>query len=181
MTIKARLVIARAVWLTDEEIAECEQRQSMTAVLVPTSEQRQGCRLVAVSIVWEGSLDDETVEEHDAWWHEHTAVVELAAAEDAAALVEQRAARLAREDAQRRLDEAMGEIQPREFSYSGRKVARWIEIGSEARQPYIVATKDGAVYHVRPVYDDSPLVTRIELSVEETLELAAEAGWRIER
>ena len=51
--------------------------------------------------------------------------------------------------------------------------------GSMASYPYLAATPDGVVYHIAPVYDDDPRVSRLALTVAEAVTAARTAGWTL--
>lgn len=53
--------------------------------------------------------------------------------------------------------------------------------GSYASTAYIVADESGTCHHVRPVYDDSPVYTRLAASLAEVQAAIATAGWRVIR
>lgn len=170
-----------AAILTSEEIAAAEARQGLSAVEVPGAPSPGGRRRVACMVEWETSLTSHEVEELDAWSHQHTAVVRLATPEEAAALVEAREREQTKGEAAKTLRAALGEAQ----GYDWRApegtvtVARDYRPGTMASLPYLVATPEGQVYHVEPIYDDSPIVKLVHMSREDAVETARSAGWQV--
>jgi len=77
------VLIAR---LTAIEIAECEARQGLSAAIAGAPDERGKPQVVCV-VAWARSLSDDDVEEQDAWSHQHTAVLRLATADEAAPIV----------------------------------------------------------------------------------------------
>lgn len=114
----------------------------------------------------------------------YDAIVRPATDSEAAAcatrIAEATAAKTAREDALRAIE--TGESQDRGWSApaGSRTIARDPgRPGSYASYPYLVATPDGTVYHIRPVYDDDSVVHRLPLGVTDALAAARAAGWMI--
>lgn len=114
---------------------------------------------------------------------EYDALVRPATDEEATAraaqIAEATAAQVAREDTVRQL--TTGEPQGRDAYPAGRVIASQPPrcLGSMAATPYLIATETGAVYHVRPIYDDAPLVTLLPLTVEDALAAARVAAWKV--
>lgn len=53
--------------------------------------------------------------------------------------------------------------------------------GSMASFPFMVSDPEGGVYHIRPVYDDNPTVTKLPMSLDDALKTAKAAGWTPEK
>lgn len=91
-----------AAQLSDAEIAALEESQSLTAIDLPPLPGAKaiaaGRRLVACRVIWCTSLDEDTIEDMDAWGEAHQAVVALATAAEAAPAVAARVARRAVEE-----------------------------------------------------------------------------------
>jgi hypothetical protein len=78
------------VILKSSEVAECEERQGITAVDLPGEPVTDGRRRVACVVLWAESMSADDVEDFDAWSSQHSAVVRLATADEAAPEVERR-------------------------------------------------------------------------------------------
>jgi hypothetical protein len=172
-----------AILLATDEVSRLEATQGIKAVeLSGSTPAPAGRRRVAVEVVWATSLTDDEVEDMDAWSHQHQAVVRLATGAKAQALLRGREAAGEKQRAAKALEESLGEGQGRNWQepLGAKVIAREQRPNTYASLPYLVATREGAVYHVRPVYDDDSVVRRVaQLSPQDAQALAVRAGWAL--
>lgn len=170
--------------LPETEIVECEQRQGVTAVAVaPRKPPPSGHRCVAVRVLWTTSLTEDEVEDHDAWSHQHSAVVALATGEDAEPLVRSRRRAADQTEIAAALDAAMQALPSVEVAPTmvAEIAARWPRPAMVHTGAYPVLRCDAATahYHVPgyfacdwdyvPVHRAGPMTADLRALVERAI------------